>query len=143
MHPSRQANKWRDPYHENDQLTSNAVPPSVTPPSPNEWSQDLLIQITGITRGFLTTITAPGHGMSSSSNGSTFTTFKQVVGMLPINGQTTLVQTVVDDDTFIVPIDSTNFPNYVAHGVVIIDTGIPPVQQAGFQYFNRPFQNIG
>ncbi len=122
-------------------MTSNAVPPSVTPPSPNEWPQNLVVSITGILQGITTTVTAPSHGMTSTSNGITFVGFKAVQGMLQINGQNALVQTIVDADTFIVDIDSTNYSNYQSAGVVIIDSGLPPVQQAGFQYFNTPFQN--
>lgn len=123
-------------------MTSNAVPPSVTPPSPNEWPQFLIVAITGVLTGITTTITAAAHGMTSTSNGVTFVGFKQVLGTIPLNGQNALVQSVIDDDNFIVNIDSTNYPAYVSGGVVIIDSMLPPVEQAGFQFFNTPFQNI-
>jgi len=123
-------------------MISNAVPPSVTPPSPYEWPQDLVKIISNITRDSLAKVTVVDHGFDSSSNGVTFVTFKQVKGMLQINGMDALIQEVLDEDNFTVNINSTNFFNYQSAGVIIVLTGLPPLQRAGFQYFNRPFQNI-
>ena len=123
-------------------MPSNAVPPSVTPPSPFEWPQDLIKPISGITRDRQARITSLAHGLDSSSNGATFISIKQVKGMLQINGQQALINQVIDANNFTVNIDSTNFSNYVSGGVVIVDSGLPPVEQQGFQYFNTPFQNI-
>lgn len=123
-------------------MSSNAVPPSVTPPSPDEWPQDLVKTITGITKDSQATVTSTAHGFTSDDAGVTFICFKQVVGMTQINGLNALIQTVVDVDHFTVNINTTNFYTYVSDGVVIVDTGLPPTQTAGFQTFNRPFQNV-
>lgn len=123
-------------------MTSNAVPPSVTPPSPNEWPQNLIKTITGISRDSLAKITSPSHGFTSADQGVTFLGFKQVKGMIQINGLNALIQKVIDASHFTVNIDSTNFYNYVADGVAIVDSGQPPSEQQGFQIFNTPFQNI-
>lgn len=123
-------------------MPSNAVPPSVTYPSPDEWPQDLVKDVTNITRDSRALVTVVDHGFDSLSNGTTFVTFKQVTGMLQINGLDALILEVIDADTFTVNINSTNFHDYRGGGVIIVDTGLPPVQQAGFQYFNRPFQNV-
>lgn len=121
---------------------SNAIPPSVTYPSPNEWPQDLIKPITGITRDIRATITVVDHGLDSDSEGVTFVDFKQVRGMIQINGMNALIQKVVDADHVTVNIDSTNFSNYTSGGVMIVDSGLPPSQTESFQTFNRPFQNI-
>lgn len=123
-------------------MSSNAVPPSVTPPSPNEWPQNLIVAITGITKDSQATITAPGHGFTALDQGVTFLTVKQVKGMIQINGISCLVQTVIDVNNFTVNVNSTNFYTYVSAGVIIIDSGQPTFEQQGFQYFNTPFQNI-
>ena len=123
-------------------MTSNAVPPSVTPPSPNEWPQNLVKSITGITRNIQATITVPFHGFTSLDQGMTFIGFKQVKGMLQINGLNALIQQVIDANNFTVNIDTTNFYDYVSAGVVLVDSNLPPIEQQGFQVFNTPFQNI-
>ncbi len=123
-------------------MTSNAIAPSVTPPSPYEWPQDLIKYITNITRDIRATITCPDHGFTSADQNTTFIMFKQVQGMIQINALNALIQTVIDDNNFTVNINTTNFFNYSSGGVVIVDSGEPPVEQAGFQYFNTPFQNI-
>ncbi len=123
-------------------MTSNAVPPSVTPPSPNEWPQDLVKTITGITRDSKARVTIVGHGFTSLDEGKTFVCFKQVQGMLQINGLDCLIVQVIDADHFTVSIDSTNFHDYMSAGVIIVDSSLPPTQQQGFQVFNRAFQNI-
>jgi len=66
----------------------------------------------------------------------------QVRGMLPINGLSGLIQSIVDADHFTVDIDTNFFPVYRSGGVISILTGEPPVEQQGFQVFNTPFQNI-
>jgi len=123
-------------------MTSNAVPPSVTPPSPDEWPQDLIKTITGINKDSQARITSPSHGFTAADEGVNFICIKQVKGMIQINGLNALIQHVVDVNNFTVNINSTNFYTYIADGVIIVDTGIPPKQQQGFQIFNRPFQNI-
>jgi len=122
-------------------MTSNAVPPSVTPPSPNEWPQTVQ-SISGITNDSTAKITCNNHGFTGADVGITSVMFKQVIGMLPINGLPGRIQQVVDVNNFTVNIDTTNFPIYRSGGIIITLTGEPPVQQSGFQYFNTPFQNI-
>jgi hypothetical protein len=123
-------------------MTSNAVPPSVTPPSPLEWPQDLVKVITNITRDSKAKVTSAGHGFTSLDEGVTFVCFKQVQGMLQINGLDCLIVQVIDSANFTVSINSTNFYDYRSGGVIIVDSSLPPVQQQGFQIFNTPFQNV-
>ena len=123
-------------------MASNAVPPSVTPPSPDEWLQNVVQAITGITKNNQAQITCPNHGFTALDQGQTFVGFKRVVGMIQINGLNALIQQVIDANNFTVNIDSTNFYTYVSGGVVITDSGSPTIQQQGFQVFNTPFQNI-
>ncbi len=123
-------------------MTSNAVPPSVTPPSPNEWPQDLIKDISNITKDSRATVTVIDHGFDSLSEGTTFITFKQVQGMLQINGLDALILSVLDADNFTVNINTTGFYDYRGEGVIIVDSGLPPREQQGFQVFNTPFQNI-
>jgi hypothetical protein len=123
-------------------MTSNAVPPSVTPPSPNEWPQNLVKSISGITNDSQATVTVVAHGFSSANAGTTFLCFKQVKGMIQINGLNALIQQIIDADNFTVNIDTTRFYTYVSGGVIIVDSGLPPVEQQGFQVFNTPFQNV-
>lgn len=123
-------------------MASNAVPPSVTPPSPNEWPQNLIKIISSITTDSQAQVTCVSHGFTVLDQGVTFILFKQVKGMLQINGQNALIQNVLDLDNFTVNIDSTNFYNYVSDGVIIVDSGLPPFEQLGAQFLNTPFQNI-
>lgn len=123
-------------------MTSNAVPLSVTPPSPNEWPQNYVKTITGINKDSEAKVTVPSHGFTSSSAGVTFICFKQVVGMIQINGLNALITSIVDSNNFKVNINTTNFYTYQSGGVVIVDTSLPPSEQSGFQVFTRPFQNI-
>lgn len=122
-------------------MTSNAVPPSVTPPSPNEYPVTIKT-ITGISNASQAQITCPSHGFTSADIGLTFVMPLQVQGMLPINGVPGLIQSIVDSNNFTVNIVTTFFPIYRSGGVISILTSEPPVEQQGFQYFNRPFQNI-
>lgn len=124
-------------------MASNAVPPSVTPPSPYEWPQNLILPITGITNDNQAKVTSVAHGFTQADVGVTFIMFKQVIGMLPINGQNALIQSIVDANNFTVNITTTAYPVYRSGGVIIIDSGEPPSQTVGFQTFNTPFQNIG
>lgn len=123
-------------------MTSNAVPPSVTPPSPYEWPQDTIKDISGITRDGQATVTVVGHGFGALDEGTTFVTFKQVEGMRQINGLDALIKRVLDSNNFTVNINSTGFYDYLGGGVLMVLSGIPPREQQGFQVFNTPFQNI-
>ena len=123
-------------------MTSNAVPPAVVPPSPNEWPQGLVTIITGITQAMQAQVTCPSHGFTSTDQNTTFIMFKQVQGMIQINGQNALIQKVIDTNNFTVNINSTNFYAYTGAGVVIVDSGEPPIEKQSFQFFNTPFQNV-
>src|SRR5277367_6940499 len=120
-------------------MTSNAVPPSVTPPSPLEWPQDLVKTVTNITRDSVAKVTSPNHGFTALDQGMTFICFKQVQGMYQINGLDCLIQTVIDTNNFTVNINTTNYFDYRGAGVIIVDSGQPPIEQSGFQVFNTPF----
>jgi hypothetical protein len=122
-------------------MASNAVPPSVTPPSPYEWPNTVRT-ITNITNAAQAQITSAAHGFTSQDINLTTVMFKQVLGMIQINAQPGVVQSIVDDDNFTVNINTTNYFTYSSGGVYIIDTGTPPVETVGFQTFNTPFQNI-
>lgn len=122
-------------------MSSNAVPPSVTPPSPFEWPNTIRA-LTGITNDHEATITCPSHGFTSADIGQTFVMFQQVKGMLPINGLPGLIQSVTNATTFTVNINTTFYPIYRGGGIINILTGQPPVETVGFQTFNTPFQNI-
>jgi len=117
-------------------------PPSVTYPSPDEYL-DTVYAITAITKDSKATVTCSAYPFSASDEGITQVTFKQVLGMLPINGITAVIQSVdTDNDTFTVNVNTTNFPAYVSGGVICIDTGQPPTETVGSQTFNTPWQNI-
>lgn len=120
---------------------SNSIPPSVTPPSPNEWPETLRT-ITGITKDSNTIVICPDHGFTSEDEGQTTVMFLQVKGMVQINHLPGRIESVVDENIFTVDINSTNFYPYVSDGVISIVTGTPAVQQQSFQTFNTPFQNI-
>jgi len=123
-------------------LSSNAVPPSVTPPSPFEWPQDLVKPISAITKDSRAKVTVTAHGFDATSNNTTFVSFKQVFGMIQMNGQQAIILEVIDSDNFTVNINSTNFYTYISGGVCIVDSGLPPVQHRGSQFFNRPYKNV-
>jgi len=106
-------------------MTSNAVPPSVTYPSPNEWPNTIR-NITGITRDAQAVVTSPSHGFTSRDQGQTVVDFLQVKGMIQINGLPGTIQTVIDNDHFTVNINSTQFYNYVGGGYANIVAGWPP-----------------
>jgi hypothetical protein len=122
-------------------MASNAVPPSVTPPSPNEWPNTVRT-ITDITNAAQAQVTSALHGFTSADVGITSIMFKQVLGMIQINGQNAVIHSIVDANNFTVNINSSNYFTYTSGGVYIIDTGIPPSVTVGFQTFNTPFRNI-
>jgi hypothetical protein len=66
-------------------MTSNAIPPSVTPPSPDEWPQTIRT-VTGITNAAQAQITSVAHGLTSADVAITSVDFMQVQGMIQING---------------------------------------------------------
>lgn len=117
-------------------------PPSVTYPSPNEWLVTVY-PITGITNDSQAIVTCAAYPFSADDQYVTQITFKQVQGMLPINGITCLILQVLSPTQFTVGVNTTQFPAYTGGGVICIDTGQQPVvEQQGFQFFNTPFHNI-
>lgn len=117
------------------------IPPSVTYPSPNEFLETVF-PITGITKDSQATVTCSAYPFTVSDQNITQVTFKQVGGMLPINGITSLITNVLSSTQFQIAVNTTNFPAYTSGGVICIDSGQPPVEQQGAQYFNTPWQNI-
>lgn len=118
-----------------------SIPPSVTYPSPNEFLETVY-PITGISNNSQATVTCAAYPFTTEDQFVTQVTFKQVGGMLPINGITCLITNVLSSTQFQIAVDTTNFPAYTTGGVICIDTGQPPVEQQGFQYFNTPWQNV-
>jgi len=116
-------------------------PPSVTYPSPNEYPETVY-PITAISNDSEAIVECAAYPFTSDNEDITQITFKQVQGMLPINGKTCLITEVIDTSHFSVNIDSTQYPLYTSGGVICIDTGQPVVERQGSQYFNTPFQNI-
>ena len=84
-------------------------------PSPNEWT-DTTVEITGITRGTTTTVTAPGHGITTANQSTPVVDFTLVSGMQQINGKFGYVLEVIDADTILVGIDSSSFNDYTSGG---------------------------
>lgn len=122
-------------------MTSNAVPPSVTYPSPNEWL-NTVYTITHVTNDAQAIVTCAAHPFTGADALITQLTFKQIVGMLPLNGTTALITEILDSSHFVVNVNTTGYPIYQSGGVICVDTGQPPVEQQGSQFFNTPFQNI-
>jgi hypothetical protein len=116
-------------------------PPSVTYPSPNQWLVTVY-PITGITNEPQAVITCPGYAFGPKDPFVTQVTFKQVQGMLPINGLTCLIVEVLSSTQFVVQVNTSGFPAYVSGGVICINTGQPVTETVGSQTFNTPFQNI-
>lgn len=117
------------------------IPPSVTYPSPNEFLETVY-PITGITNASQATVTCAAYPFTAQDQFITQVTFKQVEGMLPINGMTCLITNVLSSTQFQIRVDTTNFPVYRGGGVIVIDTGQPPIETQGFQTFNTPWQNV-
>lgn len=116
-------------------------PPSVTYPSPNEFPVTTL-PILNIQNGLITTIIAPNQPFTAADINVTTVMILHVQGMLPINGQTGVIQGIIDTNTFTVNINSLTYPYYTGGGIVSIVTGEPPVTVTGFQVYNTPFENI-
>lgn len=106
---------------------SRVIPPSVTYPSPNEWTITY-VAITSIARGTQTQVTAPGHGINLTAGANTpGVDFSQVKGMKQINGVFGYVTAVADASNFTVAIDSTNFSPYISGGFVNKIAGSAPI----------------
>jgi len=111
-------------------LAGTGIPPGnggVTFPSPNEWPTTY-VAITGISKGLLTTVTAPSHGITITAGSSTpGVDFSQVRGMQQINGKFGYVSKVVDADTIVVEIDSSFYSNYTSGGFINKTAGSAPI----------------
>lgn len=79
------------------------------------------LTITAITAGATTTVTAPAHGYAVGWT----VAFEGVEGMVEINGLRGKVLSVVDEDAFVVDIDSTGFSDFTG------DTGGVPGDSGG------------
>jgi hypothetical protein len=123
-------------------MTNPNVAPSVTWPSPLEYALTVYA-ITNVTNDSQAVVTCPDYEFSSDDIGATSVTFKQIVGMLPLNGVTALIVGVPSSTTFVVNVNTTSYPVYRNGGVICIDTGQPVISRQGFQIFNTPFENIG
>lgn len=116
-------------------------PPSVTYPSPYEWLETVY-PIIGITNATQAVVTCSAYAFGSKDPYVTQVTFKQVQGMLPINGITCLIVAVLSSTQFVIALNTSGFPAYTSGGVICIDTGQPVTETVGAQTFNTPFQNI-
>jgi hypothetical protein len=112
---------------------SRSIPPSVTPPSPNEWPVTYRA-ITFLLANVQTVVLAPNHGFTTANDvGVTRVDFTQVKGMPQINGKTGLIAYVITPDIIVVDINSTFFSPFGSGGFLNIVSGNPPYD---------PFQNI-
>jgi hypothetical protein len=116
-----------------------SYPPSVVPPSPNEFPNSVRL-ITGITRQDVATVTIPNHGFTESADvgdipgiGITTLSFHYVQGMYQINTLTGMILKVIDVDNIIVSIDTSTFSPYSSGGQALIVGGHAPYS---------PFENI-
>lgn len=106
---------------------SRVIPPSVTFPSPNEWTVTVHA-ITGITQSYNPIITAVDHGITLSSSQSTpKVDFTQVKGMQQINGKFAFVTSVIDDDNFTVDLNTSSYYPYISGGFVNVTGGSTPI----------------
>jgi len=99
----------------------------VTYPSPNEWPVTVHA-ITAITRTTQPKVTAPGHGITTSSSQSTpQVDFSQVKGMTQINGKFAYVVNVIDVNNFTIALDTSQFSAYTSGGFVNVLVGPAPI----------------
>lgn len=114
--------------------------PAVVYPSPNEWPTTTQ-PLQGISQAAQAIITCNNHGFTGADIDITSVGFTQVKGMLQMNGQTGVIQKIVDTDHFVVNINSSSFGAYTSGGIVSTITGEPPIETVGFQTMNTPFKN--
>jgi hypothetical protein len=110
-----------------------SYPPSVVPPSPNEFPVTTF-PITNITVANPATVTCPNHPFSQSAD-ATITTvdFLQVRGMQQINSKNAFILNVIDANNFTVGLDTLQMYAYTGGGIISIVGGHAPYS---------PFQNI-
>lgn len=110
-----------------------SYPPSVVPPSPNEFPVTIFT-ITNITQASPATVTCPSHPFNQSADANITTVdFLQVQGMTQINSKNAFILNVIDANTFTVGLDTTQMYPYTGAGVISIVGGHAPYS---------PFQNI-
>jgi hypothetical protein len=99
----------------------------VTYPSPDEWPITVHA-VTGITNGRNPTVTAPGHGITLSSQQSTpQVDFSQVKGMHQINGQFAYVTSVISSSQFTIALDTSNYSAYISGGFINVLVSPAPI----------------
>lgn len=103
-----------------------SYPPSVVPPSPNEWPITTF-PITGITNASQATVTCSNHPFTQSAD-ATITTvdFLQVRGMQQINSKNAFIINVIDTNNFTVGLDTTQMYVYTGGGIISIVGGHSP-----------------
>jgi hypothetical protein len=88
--------------------------------------------VTGITRSLQPTVTAPGHGITTTPLQSTpRVDFTQVKGMSQINGQFAYVVKVIDVNNFTIALDTSQYSGYTSGGfvnVIVSPTPIDPLR---------------
>jgi hypothetical protein len=89
--------------------------------------------ITGITKAVQAQITAPNHGFTSSDIPVTQVDFSQVKGMSQINGKFAFITKIVDDNNFLIALNTSQFSSYTSGGFCNINAGNSPYD---------PFSNI-
>lgn len=116
-----------------------SYPPSVVPPSPNEFPVTVKT-ITDIIRASSAQVTIPDHGFTTTADvgvipgiGITTLSFHYVVGMTQINTLTGMILSVIDINNITVSIDTSTFSPYVSGGQALIVGGHSPYS---------PFENI-
>lgn len=99
----------------------------VTYPSPNEWPVTYH-EITAITNAAQAEVTAPDHGITSSTMQSTpRVDFSQVKGMKEINGQSAFVASVIDTDRITVYLNTSQYNPYKSGGFLNVLVGPSPI----------------
>ena len=99
----------------------------VTYPSPDEWTVTY-VPISGISRAAKAVVTAPNHGITLAAGQNTPSVdFTQVKGMFQINGQFAYVTQVIDDNNFVVNLNTTQYYAYTSGGYVNKIAGNSPI----------------
>lgn len=110
-----------------------SYPPSVVPPSPNEFP-NIVKTVSGITKQAVALVTIINHGFTTSADaGITSLSFHQINGMTQMNGLIGMILTVPDVDNITVDINTSNFFDYISAGQACIIAGHVPYD---------PFENI-
>jgi len=103
----------------------------VTYPSPNEFPVCYRV-VEGITRDRQARVTSTDHGFTNADIPVTQVDFSQVKGMSQINGQFAYITAIIDDDNFLIGLDTSQYHAYTSGGFCNILAGNAPFD---------PFQN--